>query len=111
MPYRETLKGLLERAYQSGRDRSKDIAAWEAELACPPLPPELLYLWTAYNRIRRRTGGSGFGLSPIEGADVESYERRYRLRFLPFENEILDELDDLYMAAQAKTMKPTDPAN
>ena len=106
MSYRETLHGLLDRAYQSGRDRSKDIAAWEAELECPPLPMTLFYLWTAYNRIRRRKGGSGFGPAPIEGADVESYERRFRIRFLPFENEILDDLDDLYMAARAATVKP-----
>lgn len=67
----------------------------------------LYYLWTAYNRIRRRKAGSGFGPSPIEGMDVMAYEHRYRTRFLPFENEIIDELDDLYMAAQSDRDKPT----
>lgn len=73
------------------------------------MPMALFYLWTAYNRIRRRKGGSGFGPSPIEGHDVESYERRYRIRFLPFENEIIDELDDLYMASLANRDKPPNP--
>lgn len=36
-----------------------------------------------------------------------AYEHRYRTRFLPFENEIIDELDDLYMAAQSDRDKPT----
>lgn len=38
-----------------------------------------------------------------------AYEHRYRVRFLPFENEIIDDLDDLYMAAQANRDKPPKP--
>jgi hypothetical protein len=95
------LGGLIERSIKAGKPEAHR-AGWETELECPALPMALAYLWMAYKRMRRRKGGNGFGPQPIEGQDVESYERRFRFRFLPFENEIIDTLDDLYMVAQSK---------
>lgn len=97
LSHRETLEGLAERT-----KRPEKRAEYEAQLQTPPLPAALAYLWTAYLRIRRRKGGSGFGPSPIDGGDVESYERRFRFRFTPWEHEMIDALDDAYMMAASE---------
>lgn len=94
---REILEGKLERALKSGRDRSKEIAVLEADLFGAPLPRAIAYLWVAYNRIRRRKGGSGFGVSLIEWPDIEAFQRNSRINLAPWEVEIIEELDDLYV--------------
>jgi hypothetical protein len=94
---------LIDRSIRAGKPDA-DRAKYEKELECPPLPMALFYLWAAYKRIRRRKGGNGFGPVPLEGSDFQAYEHRYRVRFLPFENEILDELDDLWLAAQGRKL-------
>jgi hypothetical protein len=100
---REVLEAQLDRALRSGRDRSRDIASLEAELALPPMPMGLLYLWQAYHRLRRRKGGSGFGASPIEWPDIDAFVRNSRFELAPWELEILEMLDDLYMTQQARS--------
>lgn len=69
----------------------------QAALACPPLPAALDYLWQAFNRIRRRTGGGGFGRSPISWSDIDAFLRHAKLDLAPFEIEILEDLDDLFL--------------
>lgn len=93
---REELEYRLERTRRADRR-----AAIEAELDGVPFPPALVYLWTVYNKIRRRKGSNGFGPSPIEGQDIESFERRHRFPLAPWEHEVIEELDDLYMKVQS----------
>ena len=94
------MEGLLERSRNP-----KNIAYYESELAVPLLPPVLAYLWRAFQRIRRRKGGSGFGPSPIEWPDIDAFVRNSRFHLLPWEIEVIEELDDLYMAQQAKNAR------
>lgn len=63
----------------------------------------LFYLWRTFNRIRRRKGGSGFGASPIEWPDIDAFIRNSKFNLAPWEIEIIEMLDDLYMAQQAKS--------
>lgn len=91
------LLGLLERSRIA-----KKIAEYEEALALPPFPQALRYIWVAFWRLRRRKGGSGFGPSPIEWADIDAFLRHTRLPLVPWEIEMIETLDDLYMAQQAR---------
>lgn len=66
------------------------------------MPAALAYLWRTYNRIRRRAAAGGFGPSPISWADIDAFTRHSRFALAPWEIEIVEQLDDLYMGEQAK---------
>jgi hypothetical protein len=78
------------------------VAQLEEELAAPPLPRALTYLWLAYWRLRRRKGGSGFGPSPIEWPDIDAFVRYSGMRLRPWELEVIEMLDDLYLVEQGR---------
>ncbi len=88
------LEGLLRRAR-----RPDKRAEYEAALALPPFPMPLLHIWRAYHRIRRRKGAAGFGAAPIEWPDISEFVRMTRTRLLPREVEMLERLDDAFIAA------------
>lgn len=85
---------MLERTKKPQR-----IAELEAELALPPFPEALAYLWTAYNRIRRRKGMGFSGPLPIELSDIDAFSRMC-VRLEPWEVELIELLDDVYLAAK-----------
>lgn len=62
------------------------------------MPKALAYLFRVYLRIRRRKGG-GFGLTPIEWPDIDAFVRNSQFRLAPWEVEIIEEIDDLYLNA------------
>ena len=84
-------------------------AEYEAELALPALPAALEYLWIAYRRLRRRKGGNGFGPSPIEWPDINAFCRYNHLDLVPWEIEVIEEIDDLFLDALNK--KTSDHGN
>lgn len=96
--YRETLQGLIARSRNPER-----VAKYQAELYCPPLPKELAYLWNAFKRIRRRIGSSGFGVNPITWPDIDAFCRHARFQLVPWELEIVEMLDDLYVMQHSKS--------
>lgn len=61
------------------------------------MPAAVAYLWTAFQRIRQRRGGNGFGPCPVEWTDIEAFSRLSGIRFAPWEVEIIEELDDLWL--------------
>ena len=69
-------------------------------------PPALAYLWHAFGRLRRRKGG-GWGAVPIEWTDIEAFCRRSGLRLRPWEIEIIETLDDLFVGRVNNT-KPVE---
>jgi hypothetical protein len=91
------LEGLLERTRRPVRR-----AELEADLACPPFPMPLVYLWSTFARLNGRRGGNGFGLNPIGWAEIDAYQRLTQSRLAPWEIQIVEELDDLYLQAQRK---------
>lgn len=98
--YREILEGLLERSRNPQR-----LAEYEKELAGTPMPSELIYLWRAYNRLRRRQGSSGFGASPIGWPELDAFVRHSQFHLAPWEIEVIEDLDDLYLKVQGEAAR------
>ena len=90
--YRETLEGLIARARSPDRR-----AAYVDELTCPPFPLSLDYLWSIFLRLRRRKGSNGFAVSPIEYADIAAFCRLSHMRLSPWDTEIIEMLDNLFL--------------
>ena len=107
MSIREKLEGLVERSIQSGKPQSHR-SEWEAELAGASFPRGLLYLWAAYNRLRRRQGSSGYGPLPLGWPEIDAFLRRSKLNLAPWEIEVIEELDDLYMMVHASSYRKRD---
>lgn len=101
MTTRTVLQGLISRSIWGGKP-PEHRAAWEAELAGAPCPRSLLYLMQAYRRLRRRKGGNGFAISPIEWPDIDAFVRLTGFPLAPWEVEVIEDLDDLFIAAQSK---------
>lgn len=102
---RATLEGLLART-----NNPKKIAYYEAELACPPFPPELAYLWRTYHRLRRRVGSNGFAPNPISWMDIDAFCRHARMHLTPWEIETIEMLDDINLSQQAKPQSGVETA-
>lgn len=85
--------------------RSAKRREYEAELEQPDFPLALLYLWIAYNRIRRRKGGNGFGVMPLEWPDIDSFNRLTGTALAPWEVGMIERLDDAYLKAMADAAK------
>lgn len=100
MTYRETLEGLLERSRNPERR-----AHYESELECPPLPLELQHIWRAFQRLARRRSSSGFGVNPISWGDIDAFCRFNSSTFTPWEIQLIEDLDEIYLAEQSRTLK------
>lgn len=90
--YRETLEGLIERTRSPERRRG-----YENDLAAPPFPTPLLYLWVAFHRLRRRKA-NGFAPVAIEWGDIDAFVRNTGTWLTAFDIETIEMLDDLYLA-------------
>lgn len=82
------------------------IAELEADLAVPPFPRELGYLWQTYLRLRRRKGGGMSGPGPIEWPDIDAFLTRSGVTLAPWEIEILERIDDIYLRPDPKPAAP-----
>jgi hypothetical protein len=98
------LRGRLKRALRKGNQRRIDKI--EADLALPPFPKALAYIWRAYFRLRRRTAGGFAGPNPIGWQDIDAFSRQTGLRLAPWEIDLLETLDDLYLAATLDKQRP-----
>jgi len=94
------LEGLRERA--KTEERRLEL---EKELALPPIPIGAVHIWAAFIRLHNRRGSSGFGPSPILWSDIEAFSRLSGIRLDPWEIEIIEDLDLVFFAEQAKTQK------
>src|SRR5690606_7242751 len=101
---RESLEGLIGRSIAAGKPPAHR-ERWEAELACPPLPDGLGYLWRMFRRLSARRGGNGFGVNPIRHSDIEAFCRLTRMQLDPWEVEAIEDLDGLFLAEQARAAK------
>lgn len=88
------MQGKLKRARSD--EKQREI---EAELAMPPFPDAVGYLWTAYWRIRSRRGGNGWGANPIEWGDIADFVRLSGMHLVPWEVAIIEALDDAWLAS------------
>lgn len=102
---RQHLEGLVARART--HERRREI---EASLAVPEMPPELTYLWTAFRRLSGRRGSSGFGPLPIGWPDIDAFQRLTRAALAPWEIEIIEMLDHLFLKTMANPNPESDPS-
>jgi hypothetical protein len=75
------LQARLQRALRRGNRRR--VAEIEADLALPPFPKALAYIWQAYFRLRQRTAGGFAGPNPIGWEAVAAFERLSGLHLAP----------------------------
>jgi len=76
----------------------------------PELPPAVAYLWRTFMRIRRRRGGNGFSASPIEWSDIDAFMRLSGVRLAPWEVEVIEDLDDAWLAQLAGPNTSLEPS-
>lgn len=100
VPLKLVLEGLLARAKSAKRR-----AELEKELDVPPPPRTLIYLFDIFNRLRRRKGSAGFGPSPIEWPDIDAFCRHTALHLSPWEVEVIEDLDNLFLVSQQSPQK------
>lgn len=85
------------------RVTGKQLAS-DASSECPP---ELLYLWEDFAKLRgkRRSDGMG-GVSPIGYADMRDYCQAHKLpEFAAWEVDALDKLDGVWRSVRTETVK------
>lgn len=91
------MSGLVRRTRHPER-----LAEYEAELFVPPMPKSLVHVWIAFRRIRKRKGSNGFAASPIEWPDIDAFVRNSRTHLTPWEIELIEDLDDLFLMDHTK---------
>lgn len=94
------LEGVLKRT-----KNPQKRAECESELALPPFPMPLLYLWKAFQRLDRRRGSNGFSLNPISWPEIDAFVRNAKMSLRPWEISLIEDLDDLYRSEMAKAEK------
>jgi hypothetical protein len=67
-------------------------------LCGPPFPKELAYIWKIFVRLSTRRGSNGFGGLPIGWSDIDAFCRLSQTKLHPWEIEIIEDLDALYLA-------------
>ncbi|WP_445081590.1 phage tail assembly chaperone [Massilia antarctica] len=72
----------------------------------PALPPELEYIWTWFVALNRKRQ-YGMGANALTSAEILAWQARRRIRLDPWEEEVIDRLDALYVNNQAKDKKDT----
>jgi hypothetical protein len=58
--------------------------------------------------MRRRKAGGFNGPNPIEWPDIDAFMRNTRTRLDPHDIEMIEQLDDLFLASSAKTGSQAD---
>ncbi len=72
----------------------------------PPFPDALGYIWRTYFRLRRRMASGFAGPNPIGWQDIDAFSRLSGLRLAPWEIDLLERLDDLYLGTMIDKPSP-----
>lgn len=104
--FREALEGLRDRT-----KRADKRAEYEAQLACPPIPDELRYLWRSFNRLSARRGSNGFDVDPIGWCEIDAFVRLTGVRLVPWEIELIEMLDDIFRSERARNRDNDEEGN
>lgn len=65
------------------------------------MPVELKYIWEWFAKLSKKRQ-IGMGVNSLTSEEILAWQRRFRLRFDPFEESIIDRLDALYVHHQNK---------
>lgn len=93
-----SVRSHLERAAQ--KDTPSGRAA-RAELAKVALPRAFRAVWRHYQALDAWRSGGGMGPAPLTLADVEAYERRFKVTFLPGVLDLFKALDAVSLSPSA----------
>lgn len=74
-------------------------AELQAELALPPFPDAIRYLWDAFGRMRRGSGGNGYGPNPLAWVEIQAFVHLGGVRLAPWEVSIIEALDDCWLSS------------
>jgi hypothetical protein len=75
------------------------------QLTFIPCPEEVKYLWEYFKRMNKRRTTNGYSVNPITDEGVEAWARRRGIVFTPFENDMLDALEAVYLSIKNKAKK------
>lgn len=68
----------------------------------PPFPHALDYLWRTYGRLRSRKAMGYAGPEPIQWIDMDAFVRRTGITLAPWEIELLEEIDNIYLSERTQ---------
>ena len=71
------------------------------ELVPRPCPFEVAPIWDFFAALNLKRQ-SGMGVNPISSEEIESWARRMGITLSPFENMLIDRLDECYLRHQSK---------
>lgn len=69
------------------------------------MPEGADYLWRAFQRLSGRRTNNGFGQNPLTWQEIDAFVRLSGVALAPWEIEVIERLDGLYLAQQAKQAK------
>lgn len=84
------------------------VAELEAELEAPPFPLEITHIWVAWTRIRNRKAAGLAGPEPIDWLDLDAFVRLSRQHLGPPDIELIEIIDDAYLASFAAGASPSE---
>ena len=67
----------------------------------PTLPHELEYLWTLFCELTRGRQ-CGMAVGPLSSVEILAWQTRYRVEFDPWEHDLIDRIDALYVTQHNK---------
>lgn len=71
------------------------------EAAEPALPFELEYLWNWFGQLSGKRQ-NGMGVNPLASSEILAWQARRQITFDPFEHDVIDRLDALFVSHQNK---------
>ena len=74
----------------------------------PPFPNEIAHIWTAWARIRNRKASGLTGPEPIDWCDLDAFVRLARQHLSPPDIELIEIIDDAYLASFAAGPAPVE---
>lgn len=69
------------------------------------MPAALEYLWRVFLRLHGRRGSNGFAANPVSWPEIDAFVRNSRFRLAPWEIEVIEDLDAVYLVEQSKRAK------
>lgn len=81
----------------------------QAALSLPEFPAGVEYLWRCYLRLRQRSAVGFNGADPITWREIDAFIRRAGIRLAPWEVEIIEAVDNAFLASRDDTKPPPTP--
>jgi hypothetical protein len=99
----ERLRGLVDRFQKQGNHAK--AALYAAQLAGPPIPVLLSYLWGWFLELHSARGTNGFGAGPLSYPDFAAWAKLTGRRVHRWELQALKLLDNEWLRTQSEAAK------